>query len=333
MASSFANKCLNLSNRLFSGIPSVSGCLPILPSSADYHCYIPLFGGDIPREGPVANLDSWLSRYVVSCDPREELSAVLQDEPTFCVIVCSPCARLRSTSPIGAGRVSMLCTTIWVPAADGPKLIHLHASLIGMAVDTSQPGMPISICPPVPPAGSRRASTMANIADKDAKPTDVQTSQDGTSQEPEASFQRVDDMPAAAAVAAGIASTATPNLNTMLRDTEGDIYYVDARQLLFVEADRNYTWVHGVHKCVRVRGSITELLQWKLPPFFVRVHRSFAINALEVVGMQGGNFELSDGSLVPVSERRRTAMRDEVMRLRQEYLALARTNGGPSNAV
>jgi hypothetical protein len=62
----------------------------------------------------------------------------------------------------------------------------------------------------------------------------------------------------------------------------------------------------------------------RMPGFMVRVHRSFAVNALAVIEMHGSDFILADGRTIHVSDRRRTEMRTAVLRTQSEFAHLGR---------
>jgi DNA-binding LytR/AlgR family response regulator len=80
-------------------------------------------------------------------------------------------------------------------------------------------------------------------------------------------------------------------------------------ETLYLEASHQYTIVHLPGTSFRVRSPLTTVLEG-LPPFFVRVHRSYAVNARLVVGMKGPEVQLVDGSTVRVPAKRTREMRE-----------------------
>lgn len=94
-----------------------------------------------------------------------------------------------------------------------------------------------------------------------------------------------------------------------LRDASGVRHVLNYDETLYLEASHQYTIVHLPGTSFRVRNPLTTVLEG-LPPFFVRVHRSYAVNARLVAGMKGPEVQLVDGSTVRVPAKRTKEMRE-----------------------
>ena len=101
------------------------------------------------------------------------------------------------------------------------------------------------------------------------------------------------------------------------------MHAVQLDQLLYLAAERNYSRLVGTQETIRVRGALSWLMEW-MPGFVVRVHRSYAVNALAVREMHGGNLVLCDGQVIRVPDRKRTEMRAAVLRAQSEFADLPR---------
>ncbi|MEM6630461.1 MAG: LytTR family DNA-binding domain-containing protein [Bacteroidota bacterium] len=62
-------------------------------------------------------------------------------------------------------------------------------------------------------------------------------------------------------------------------------------EVLYVESIKDYVYIHLPHKSVQTKDTITEFEQ-KLPPFFLRVHRSFILNTRKISAFNAHDIEL-----------------------------------------
>lgn len=336
--SDFANQCLQLSGSILKHVLAGTHGAVIMPGAQRYSFYPPEGHSGLPSTGTIEDLTSWIRGHVTGYDARENLRRIAYEGPDFCIITCCPCVRLRATSLMGAGRVSMLISCVWQRTDGEPALVHAHLSLIGITLESSKPsGGDILLRIPVPPSDKKSANPRTSAASPalgGAKPaastsagasaTPTTTARDPKSTT--AASPAVDTVSTASPVTAPTGTTTattgdtaeSPSTNapvgtsSMFRDTEGNIFYVDTRQLLYLEADRNYTWIQGPTTRARIRVGLTAQLD-HLPDFFVRVHRSFAVNALQVKTMHANEIELSNGDKIPVSDRSRARVRAELL--------------------
>ncbi len=98
----------------------------------------------------------------------------------------------------------------------------------------------------------------------------------------------------------------------ILRDTDGRSHVVYRSEVLYLESRHQYTIVHMPGRQIRVRAALSELLQ-SFPEYFVRVHRSYAINVLRIDQVARQEIRLDDGTQIPVPERRSKQVREEVL--------------------
>lgn len=90
---------------------------------------------------------------------------------------------------------------------------------------------------------------------------------------------------------------------TFIRDVRGTTHVIDSNQTTYLEASHQYVIVHQRSDSFKVRRSLTNLLS-QLPTCFVRVHRSYVVNALLVVSMRGSLITLVSGDTVSVPSKR-----------------------------
>jgi two-component system LytT family response regulator len=88
---------------------------------------------------------------------------------------------------------------------------------------------------------------------------------------------------------------------------------IPAEQILFCEADDNYTYFHLKNKKKIIACRMLKEVEEQLNefPFFVRIHHSFVINikeATKYVRGEGGYIIMSDNSCVSVSRSRKEAL-------------------------
>lgn len=95
-------------------------------------------------------------------------------------------------------------------------------------------------------------------------------------------------------------------------NTHDKIHVVSIQQIIRCASDVNYTFIHlkGGER-VLVTKTLKEFDEMLRPNGFIRVHQSHLVNGdhiKEFVKADGGQLNLSDGSYVPVSSRRRAAV-------------------------
>ena len=83
-------------------------------------------------------------------------------------------------------------------------------------------------------------------------------------------------------------------------------------EVLYLESRHQYTIVHLPRRQIRARVALSELLR-DFPDYFVRVHRSYAINVLHVEQISRREIRMAGGSHIPIPERRSKSVREEVL--------------------
>jgi two-component system, LytTR family, response regulator len=86
----------------------------------------------------------------------------------------------------------------------------------------------------------------------------------------------------------------------------GKLIVVAAQEVRFIEAAGNYVRLHAAHVQPLLRGTLSAVEKRLDPELFVRVHRSFIVNAGLIQDLRttrGGDYEvvLRDGETVPMS--------------------------------
>ena len=105
----------------------------------------------------------------------------------------------------------------------------------------------------------------------------------------------------------------TRQINKMDRialNTQEKIHIVPIKNIIRCESDVNYTFIHLTDgKRILVTKTLKEFDEMLQQSGFLRVHQSHLVNLehiSEFIKADGGHLNMSDGSYVPVSSRRRT---------------------------
>ena len=88
-----------------------------------------------------------------------------------------------------------------------------------------------------------------------------------------------------------------------LRDAQGVSHFLNLSDIVYVEANRQSTFVHTETGTFRMSEGISHLLE-RLDGCFIRIHRGYAVNVSHVVGMRPGYVILDEGTSLPVPARR-----------------------------
>lgn len=96
-----------------------------------------------------------------------------------------------------------------------------------------------------------------------------------------------------------------------IRDNSGISHAVHPGAIVYLEAAHQYVDVHLLRETFRTRSSLSAMLD-RLPATFVRVHRSFAINAKLVTSMSSSEITMSNGEQIYVPVKRRTSVRRQL---------------------
>ena len=98
----------------------------------------------------------------------------------------------------------------------------------------------------------------------------------------------------------------------VMKDNSGRNHVVDPAKTGYLEAQHQYCLVHAMPESFKVRESLTSALE-RFPSYFVRVHRSYTVNALMVSSIGKDEITLTDGERVPIPTRQSTAVRNLIL--------------------
>lgn len=259
-------------------------------------------------EGTTEELSDWLRQHLVSYEPCGERWRISLDEAEACVVVANPRITLNcqgggapgAAAKAPATPVDILVSCVWTGHVGAAQLQHVHISGIGLATRVANPN---GLVAPDALDAALPADSSAPAADDVLAPGGLPVLQSASASAPPPKH--------------------SVDLQLVLRGSEDVLHTVQLDQLLYLAAERNYSRLVGTQETVRVRGALSRLMEW-MPGFVVRVHRSYAVNALAVREMHGGNLVLCDGQVIRVPDRKRTEMRAAVLRAQSEFADLPR---------
>ena len=87
--------------------------------------------------------------------------------------------------------------------------------------------------------------------------------------------------------------------------------YVDPDDVVYVEASGKHCLIHCVGETISFKSLLSEV-ESQLPGSFLRVHRSYLVNTAHVTGMRRFTLDLSDGTQLPIPERKYDEVRREI---------------------
>ncbi|WP_143412183.1 LytR/AlgR family response regulator transcription factor [Arabiibacter massiliensis] len=91
--------------------------------------------------------------------------------------------------------------------------------------------------------------------------------------------------------------------------TGGTVHALVPERIDFIESDRRKVRIHQGQEVIEAYASLAELAE-KLPASFVRCHKGFLVNMDHIAKLQSSDVLLRSGELVPLSQRRRPAVRE-----------------------
>ena len=87
---------------------------------------------------------------------------------------------------------------------------------------------------------------------------------------------------------------------------------IDAAQLVFVRGADDYSELHLADGSIHLHEKTLTALEAMLPDGFLRVHRSYIVNAARVRGLRASALVLEDESVIPVGRVYRDAVRERL---------------------
>ena len=73
---------------------------------------------------------------------------------------------------------------------------------------------------------------------------------------------------------------------------------IPLNEVLYIESIKDYVRIYLPDRNVNTKDTITEFAQ-KLPPFFLRIHRSFIINTQKISAFNAHDIEI-EGNEIPI---------------------------------
>lgn len=103
----------------------------------------------------------------------------------------------------------------------------------------------------------------------------------------------------------------SPCISRMKFPYKGGIHFIHPDQIIRLEADSNYTYIHVCDRKPLLMAKVLSDYESLLKPFgFIRTHRSHLVNRLHVSGLNvNGNMIMDDKSVAEISRRKRKLVR------------------------
>ncbi len=109
------------------------------------------------------------------------------------------------------------------------------------------------------------------------------------------------------------------NKPLIMKDSSGKTHLVNLAETTYLEAQHQYTMINTSPEPFRVRESLTSVMG-RFPSYFVRVHRSYVVNAFLVDNISKGIITMKNGDEVPVPAKRTASVRKLVLDTISEFL-------------
>lgn len=127
-----------------------------------------------------------------------------------------------------------------------------------------------------------------------------------------------------------LASQYSDRASIEVREIGGATHVLRTFDVVYLEADRQYTMIHCLGKTLRARQGIGVLSQRFPQDRFFEVRRGCIVNILHVVSWDATSVRLTGGIEIPIPARRSTQVREQIEELRKllvgggGYLSLER---------
>lgn len=106
----------------------------------------------------------------------------------------------------------------------------------------------------------------------------------------------------------------------IMKDSSSKTHLVNLAETSYLEAQHQYTMIYTMPEPFRVRESLTNTIG-RFPSYFVRVHRSYAVNAFLASSISQDAISLKNGEEVPIPAKRAAAVRKLVLSTISEALS------------
>lgn len=91
----------------------------------------------------------------------------------------------------------------------------------------------------------------------------------------------------------------------------GTLTRIFPTSVMYIESDRRKIRIHTNQDIIEAYYTLADIKK-RLPRNFVQCHKSFLVNSNYITEMKGNQIRLLTGEVIPVSQRKRNAVRDEV---------------------
>lgn len=113
-----------------------------------------------------------------------------------------------------------------------------------------------------------------------------------------------------------LASHYSDRASVEVREIGGATHVLRTFDVVYLEADRQYTMVHCLNKTLRARQGIGTLSQLFPKTRFFEVRRGSIVNILHVLSWNAAEVTITGGVSIPIPARRSTEVRDKIEELR-----------------
>lgn len=92
--------------------------------------------------------------------------------------------------------------------------------------------------------------------------------------------------------------------------TASEVRNIALNDIMYFESNRRLLTVHTRQGETTFYGKLDDIQKNLLEKDFIRTHQSFLVNALKIKSIKKDNVELADGTVLPVSKSRATAVKE-----------------------
>lgn len=98
-----------------------------------------------------------------------------------------------------------------------------------------------------------------------------------------------------------------------LRGTDNAFYVIAVSSIIWIQTTTDqHCLIHLRDRTLKINSTLSEIEQ-QTEGFLIRVHSSFIVNPLDVVSIQRFNVSLSDGTVLPIPEKRYTTIKKNLL--------------------
>lgn len=119
----------------------------------------------------------------------------------------------------------------------------------------------------------------------------------------------------------------------IIKDSSGKTHLINLAETTYLEAQHQYTMIRTTPEPFRVRESLTSVMG-RFPSYFIRVHRSYVVNAFLVESVSKDAISMRNGDIVPIPAKRAASVRKLILDTISEALTsnAAYSDAGSSDA-